>query len=192
MTPRTARLVRGGLLVVLVGVSGVVVLSLRRPGKRPAAVPLRLPRPHPCRKALPSVASSTVTVKTDKDGNVRDSFVVRAQSMEGKDGEEQRLRGVEVNLTYMAKGEPGKATIVADQGLYAPAQQKAVFRGHVHVTTEDGMDLKTEQLIYRGDHNSVKSDTHVEFKRKDLSGTAQGVHLRQRDGPPGAAGGAST
>ena len=113
-------------------------------------------------------------MKTDKDGNVRDSFVVRAQSMEGKDGEEQRLRGVEVNLTYMAKGEPGKATIMADQGLYAPTQQKAIFQGHVHVTTEDGIDLKTEHLVYRGDHNSVKSDTHVEFKRKDLSGTAKG------------------
>ena len=99
---------------------------------------------------------------------------MRAQFIEGKDGEEQRLRGVEVNLTYMAKGQPGKATIVADQGVYAPTQQKAVFQGHVHVTTEDGMDLKTDQLIYRGDHNSVKSDTHVEFKRKDLSGTAHG------------------
>lgn len=174
MTPRTARLVRGGLLVVLVGVSGVVALSLRRPAKGPAAVPSPSPSAAPAQEGTALRGFVHRTVKTDKEGNVRDSFVVRAQSMEGKDGEEQRLRGVEVNLTYMAKGEPGKATIVADQGLYAPTQQKAVFQGHVHVTTEDGMDLKTEHLIYRGDHNSVKSDAHVEFKRKDLSGTARG------------------
>ena len=35
------------------------------------------------------------------------------------------------------------------------------------------MDLR-RSIIYRGDHNSVKSDAHVEFKRKDLSGTAKG------------------
>ena len=110
----------------------------------------------------------------DKDGNVREGTVVHAQSIEGKEGEEQRLKGVEVNLTYMAKGQPGKATITADEGIYAAQAQKAVFQGHVHVTTEDGMDLKTDQLIYRGDHNSVKSDAAVEFKRKDLSGTALG------------------
>ena len=174
MTPRTARLVRGGLLVVLVGVSGVVVLSLRGPSKRPAAAPSPSPSPAPVKEGTRLGGFVHRTVKTDKDGNVRESVVVRAQFIEGKDGEEQRLRGVEVNLTYMAKGQPGKATIVADQGVYAPTQQKAVFQGHVHVTTEDGMDLKTDQLIYRGDHNSVKSDTHVEFKRKDLSGTALG------------------
>jgi LPS export ABC transporter protein LptC/lipopolysaccharide transport protein LptA len=174
MTPRTARLVRGGLLVVLVGVSGVVVLSLRGPSKPPAARPSPSPSPAPVNEGTRLGGFVHRTVKTDKDGNVRESVVVRAQFIEGKDGEEQRLRGVEVNLTYMAKGQPGKAIIVADQGMYAPAQQKAIFQGHVHVTTEDGMDLKTDQLIYRGDHNSVKSDTHVEFKRKDLSGTARG------------------
>jgi LPS export ABC transporter protein LptC/lipopolysaccharide transport protein LptA len=166
MTPRTARLVRGGLLVVLVGVSGMVALSLRPPSPSPSAVGTK--------EGTSLSGFVHRTVKTDKDGNVRESVVVRAQFIEGKDGDEQRLRGVEVNLTYMAKGQPGKATIVADQGVYMPTQPKAVFQGHVHVTTEDGMDLKTDQLIYRGDHNSVKSDTHVEFKRKDLSGTAHG------------------
>ena len=174
MTPRTARLVRGGLLVVLVGVSGMVALSLRGPSKPPAAAPSPSPSPAPVKEGTRLGGFVHRTVKTDKDGNVRESVVVRAQFIEGKDGEEQRLRGVEVNLTYMAKGQPGKATIVADQGMYAPTAQKAIFQGHVHVTTEDGMDLKTEQLIYRGDHNSAKSDTHVEFKRKDLSGTARG------------------
>jgi LPS export ABC transporter protein LptC/lipopolysaccharide transport protein LptA len=174
MTPRTARLVRGGLLVVLVGVTGVVALSLRPPSKPPAAVPSPSPSAAPAKEGTRLGGFVHRTVKTDKDGNVRESVVVRAQFIEGKDGEEQRLRGVEVNLTYMAKGQPGKATIVADTGFYSPTQQKAVFQGHVHVTTEDGMDLKTEHLIYRGDHNGVKSDADVEFKRKDLSGTARG------------------
>ena len=174
MTPRAARLVRGGLLLVLVGVSGVVALSLRGPGKGPAPAPSPSPSAPPAREGTRLGGFVHRTVKMDKDGNVREGTVVHAQSIEGKDGEEQRLKGVEVNLTYMAKGQPGKATITADEGVYAAGAQKAVFQGHVHVTTEDGMDLKTDQLIYRGDHNSVKSDAAVEFKRKDLSGTALG------------------
>jgi lipopolysaccharide export system protein LptA len=173
MTPRTARLVRGGLLAVLVGVSGVVALSLRRPSKGPAA-----PSPSP---SAPAAREGTRlggfvhrTVKTDKDGNVRESMVVRAQHYEGKEQEEQRLQGVEVNLTYMARGKPGKATITADEGIYTAIMQKAVFQGHVHLTTEDGMELRTERLVHRGDRNSARSDAPVAFKRKDLSGTAHG------------------
>lgn len=122
------------------------------------------------------------TVKTDKDGNVRDSVVVHAQSWEGKDQEDQRLKGVEVNLTYMAQGKPGKATITADDGVYTAALQKAVFRGHVHVTTEDGMELHTQELIHRGDHNMVRSESPTDFKRKDLSGTAVGFIYESETG----------
>ena len=122
------------------------------------------------------------TVKTDKDGNVRDSVVVHAQSWEGKEGEDQRLKGVEVNLTYMAQGQPGKATITADDGVYTATLQKAVFRGHVHVTTEDGMELHSEELIHRGDHNTVRSESLTDFKRKDLSGTALGFTYEAETG----------
>jgi LPS export ABC transporter protein LptC/lipopolysaccharide transport protein LptA len=173
MRPRTARLVRGGLLVVLVGVSGMVALSLRRPGSGPA-VPSPSPTAAPEREGTRLGGFVHRTVKTDKDGNVRESVVVRARSYEGKENEEQRLKGVEVSLTYMARGKEGKARITADEGTYGAIMQKAVFQGNVHVTTEDGMELKTDELIHRGDRNTVKSDGAVAFKRKDLSGTARG------------------
>lgn len=181
MTPATARLVRGGLLLVLVSVSGVVALSLRRPG---AGAPLPSPSPSlpPPREGTRLGGFVHRTVKTDKDGNVRESVVVRAQSYEGKEQEEQRLKGVEVTLGYVAKGKPGKANITADQGTYLATMQKAVFQGHVHLTTEDGMELRTEELIYRGDRNTVKSEHSTAFKRKDLSGTAHGFDYDTESG----------
>jgi LPS export ABC transporter protein LptC/lipopolysaccharide transport protein LptA len=183
VTPRSARLVRGGLLIVLVGVSGIVALSLRRPSRRPAAAsPSPSPLAETVREGTRLGGFVHRTVKTDKDGNVRESVVVRAQSYEGKEQEDQRLKGVEVDLTYMASGKPGKATITADEGVYAPIVQKAIFQGHVHVTTEDGMELWTEQLIHRGDRNSVRSDKAVQFKRKDLSGTASGFTYEAETG----------
>jgi lipopolysaccharide transport protein LptA/LPS export ABC transporter protein LptC len=176
VTPRGARVVRGGLLVVLVAVSGMVALSLRRPARKPAAAASPSPSPltDPSGQGTRLGGFVHRTVKTDKDGSVRESVVVRAQAYEGKDQEEQRLKGVEVSLTYTAQGKPGHATITADDGVYNPILQKAIFTGHVHVLTEDGMELWTEQLIHRGDKNVVRSDQLTRFKRKDLSGTANG------------------
>ena len=179
MRPRTARLVRGGLLAVLVAVSGLVVWSLRRPG--PVA-PSPSPSVAPVRESTRLGGFVHRTVKTDKDGNVREGIVIRAQSIEGKEQEEQRLKMVEVDLTYTAQGKPGKATITADEGIYTAVLQKAIFQGHVHVTTDDGLELRTDQLIHRGDHNSVKSDYPVEFKRKDVSGTAKGFAYQAEGG----------
>src|SRR5258706_15408504 len=113
MTPRAARIVRGGLLVVLVGVSGVVVLSLRGPGKGPAPAPSPSPSAPPAREGTRLGVFVHRTGKRDKDGNVREGTVVHAESIEGKAGEDQRLKGVAVNLTYMAKGQPRKATSTA-------------------------------------------------------------------------------
>src|SRR5437762_8219502 len=123
MRPATTRVVRGGLLAVLVAVAGVVAWSLRRSG--PPA-PLPSPSTPPAREGTRLGGFIHRTVKTDKDGSVRESIVVRAQSYEGKEQEEQRLKGVEVGLTYMAKGKPGKATITADEGIYTAVLQKAV------------------------------------------------------------------
>lgn len=184
MTPRSARAVRGGLLIVLVGVSGLVALSLRRPGRKPAAAASPSPSPlsETAREGTRLGGFVHRTVKTDKDGSVRESVVVRAQSYEGKEQEDQRLKGVEVDLTYMAQGKPGKATITADEGTYASILQKAIFQGHVHVSTDDGMELWTDQLIHRGDRNSVRSDQLTRFKRKDLSGTALGFTYEAETG----------
>jgi LPS export ABC transporter protein LptC/lipopolysaccharide transport protein LptA len=173
VTPKGARFVRGGLMVVLVGVSATVALSLRRSSPR-SANPSPSPSVAPVREGTHLQGFVHRIVKTDKDGTVTERITVHAQSFEGKDQEEQRLQGVQVDLTYVSQGQPGKATITADRGTYAPAQQRAVFQGNVHVLTEDGMELKTEELIHRGDRNTVRSDYPTWFKRKDLSGTSHG------------------
>jgi LPS export ABC transporter protein LptC/lipopolysaccharide transport protein LptA len=181
MTPRGARVIRGGLMVVLVGVSATVALSLRRPAAKSAA-PSPSPSAPPSREGTRLQGFIHRTVKTDKDGNVRESVIVRAESYEGKEQEEQHLKGVQVDLTYMAQGKPGKATITADQGTYVAVQQKAIFQGHVHLVTEDAMELRTDELIYRGDRATVKSDYPTWFKRKDLSGTSHGFDYETETG----------
>ena len=112
----------------------------------------------------------------------KEGWFLRALSMVGQEQEDVRLRGVDLTFTYMAKGQPGKGRIVSDEALINPSQQKGNFQGHVIVTTEEGFELHTESLVYRGDKGLAKTDAPVQFKRKDVSGTSTGMTYDSREG----------
>lgn len=162
-------MIRGGLLAGMAILAAVVTRSL-------ASRTVRPPDPG----APEASESPTTATRMEGFSHFRmemgeTKFSVKAKSYTGKEGEEMHLQGVEVQLQYMARGEPGEATITADESVYTPTLQKAVFRGNVHVVTEDGFELDTQSLVYRGDKNLSRSDDPVRFKRKDLSGTATGA-----------------
>lgn len=169
MTPRTTRLIRGGLLAGMAVLAAVVTRSLASRSVRPAVDPA-------------PEASESPTTATRMEGFTHfrmemgeTKFSVKAKSYTGKEDEEMHLQGVEVQFTYMARGKEGRSTITADESLYTPTLQKAVFRGNVHVITEDGFELDTQSLVYRGDKNLSRTEDPVRFRRKDLSGTATGA-----------------
>jgi LPS export ABC transporter protein LptC/lipopolysaccharide transport protein LptA len=95
---------------------------------------------------------------------------------------EHRLKGVSFSFSYVAQGKPGKGHIVADVCVYTPAVQRALFEGNVVVTTEEGFELLTDSLIYRGDKGVAKTDRPIRFKRKDLRGTSTGFTYLSEDG----------
>ena len=164
-------MIRAGLLVSMAALAAVVTRSLTS-HSRP---------PRPARSAAPSAEESPTTA-TRMEGfthfrveHGETKFSIKARSYTGKEGEQLDLQGVEVQFSYMARGEPGTSTITADRATYTPEIQKAVFEGNVHVVTGDGFVLDTASLIYRGDKNLSRSDAPVAFKRKDLAGTATGM-----------------
>src|SRR5687767_8203569 len=164
-------MIRAGLLVSMAGLAAVVTRSLTSHSQKP----------RPSRSAAPTAEESPTTA-TRMEGfthfrveHGETKFSIKARSYTGKEGEQLDLQGVEVQFTYMARGEPGTSTITADRATYTPEIQKAVFEGNVHVVTGDGFVLDTQSLIYRGDKNLSRSDAPVAFKRKDLAGTATGM-----------------
>ena len=169
MTPRTTRLIRGGLLVGMAVLAAVVTRSLSSRTTRPAA------SSSPSAEESPTTATRMEGFTHFRMEMGETKFSVRAKSYTGKEGEEMHLQGVEVQFTYMARGTPGTSTITADESIYTPTLQKAVFRGNVQVVTEDGFVLDTASLVYRGDKNLSRTDDPVRFRRKDLSGSATGV-----------------
>src|SRR5204863_9960340 len=105
----------------------------------------------------------------------KEGFILHARTFVGQEQEDARLQGVDLSFTYVAKGQPAKGRIVSDDALINPTQQRGTFQGHVVVTTEDGLELHTETLLYRGDKQLAKTDAPVQFKRKDTSGTSTGM-----------------
>src|SRR5262249_56155276 len=95
---------------------------------------------------------------------------------------ERQGGGGEAKFTYGAGGKRGRGVIVANECLFTPAQQRAVFRGRVHLTTEDGFELKSESLVYRGDKSLAKTADPVTFSRKNTSGSSTGMEYRGEEG----------
>ncbi len=198
MTTHHLRLLRGGLVALVGALVAAVVWNLRRPSPS-SGVPSSLAVVAPGTSRL----GGFVHRKLDKDGAQR--FLLEAQDMEGKEDQEVRLKVVHVTFPYHAgvieAGRPLDAQVTSDQAVYWPQQEKAIFQGHVHVTTEDGLDLTTDELTYRGDKGVVRTEQPVQFKRNEVSGSGTGmtydsqaaeiklladafVRLEDKNGPP--------
>jgi LPS export ABC transporter protein LptC/lipopolysaccharide transport protein LptA len=163
------------LLTLLLGVVVSVAWTYRRSSEaRPAA-------PAPTPAATPGDTRTENLVFRKFQGH-RQSFALAARESVGKEEEELRLRGVNFSFSYVSQGRPGKGTIVADECMFTVAVQRALFQGNVVVTTEDGFELQTDSLIYRGDKGVAKSDRPIQFKRKNLSGSSTGFTYQAEEG----------
>src|SRR5437867_9555553 len=175
-SPRTVRRVRTALLILVIGVSVSIAFTFLRSRSAVTATPEPSPPPEGPTSARAD-RFEYKSFKGDKEG-----FILRALQMVGQEQEDVHLKGVDLSFTYVAKGQPAKGRIVADEALINPTQQKGNFQGHVVVTTEDGLELHTETLLYRGDKQLAKTDAPVQFKRKDTSGTSTGMTYNAGEG----------
>jgi lipopolysaccharide transport protein LptA/LPS export ABC transporter protein LptC len=157
------------------GVVAAVAISLRRPPPPP-------PPPLPTGPAAGAAGTSVGGLVFRRFKGEHEGFVLKAEKSLGQQGDDTTFQGVDVELQYMARGKPGKARITADSCRYNPAQERAVFQGKVHVSTEDGFELDSESLIYRGDKGLARTTDPVRFKRKEMSGTATGLEYRAETG----------
>jgi len=174
----TRRLLRGGLLALVAGVVASLAWTLR-----PRSPQLRVdasPAPASPGQASPGgspppqvTQMSDLVYVSQKSG--KQSFELRAKKMSGREQEQIKLEVVQMEFAYVAHGEPGKGHVVSDECLYFPARQEAFFQGHVRLTTADGVDLTTDQLIYDGLQGRANSPKPVTFKKKDLSGRARSM-----------------
>jgi LPS export ABC transporter protein LptC/lipopolysaccharide transport protein LptA len=179
MTPRSSRIARSGLLLLIL-VVGVSVAWTVRQGPRGApppslpAEPGALPAPPSTEPAHDDKQVIEKTVMRRMEGD-KVKFEVIADKVVGKEKEETQLSGVQLTFHYMAQGVSHAATVTASQARFNEATQKVSFRGDVVVRTDDKMEMKTDALVYRGDKQLAHSDGPVAFVRKSLHGTSTGM-----------------
>ncbi len=166
--------VRVALVALCVGLIVTVLLSLRRPAAPPA------PPPRPPNRPATETRQSGLVYRIFKQG--RERVTIEAEAMVGREGEAMHLKGVSAKSLYTADGEEGTVTIRSDQGVYNEAQEKFSFKGNVKITTEDGFEVETDSLNYRGDQGVAKSEAATRYKRQDLSGSSKGVEYNAESG----------
>lgn len=173
MSPGSARLLRGLLLTLVLLLAGAITWTLRRPAPTPPAAAQA-----PLRDAGPR--TENLVYKRFKGD--RESFVLEARSQVGHEQGELRLRGVSARFSYTVHGKEDTSRIEADECVYTPNLQKAVFQGHVRVHTGDGFELETDSLIYSGDKGLARSEDALRFRRKDVSGMSKGMLYEAEQG----------
>ncbi|HVQ29524.1 MAG TPA: LPS export ABC transporter periplasmic protein LptC [Vicinamibacteria bacterium] len=175
MTPATTRALRRGLLVLVGGVVAAVAWSIRKP-----TVPPPVALPATAAAGVPGTSVGELVLRRFKGEH--EGFVLKAKKTLSQEGAETRFQGVDVEVHYVERGEPGKAHITADECRYSSETERAVFQGSVHVVTADGFELDSESLIYRGDKGLVKTADPIRFKRGTVSGTSTGMDYREAGG----------
>ncbi len=174
MATRRTRLVRRLLVVLLVLVAAAVAWSLRRPSPASSGAAA-----HPPPAGGGSMAKDIEFLRF-RAGDQQ--IEVKARAQFAQEGGSMRLSGVEVTFPYVAEGKTLHATIRSEECLYQPQPLKVAFRGQVHVKTEDGLELESEQLDYAADAGITRSDVEVHFRRGGSSGSAKGMEYRTRGG----------
>ena len=179
MTPRGARLIRYGLigLVVLVGVS--VGLSSRRRKEAPASAP---PPAASQESAPPPGATKFGDLVFRKYRDGKELLLLKAGAMVAQGKQGMHLRSVEATLPRVQDGKEETLTIRADECLYQPDVESASFSGNVRISTSDGVELETATLNYDGRTEVATTDDPVQFRRGTTSGSSRGVTYDGRSG----------
>jgi LPS export ABC transporter protein LptC len=170
------RLLRGGLVFLFLVVLLWTVATLRHPSSRPGADPATSAG----RAGKNESRVGDFTYRGFKEGV--ENFLVKAETMEGSQQETVHFKGVTTTFRYRQEGKEGKTTVKADSCAYTGSSQKAEYQGHVVLTTEDGLELHSESLIYRGDKQLARTDAPVDFRNGRFSGTSKGMIYKADQG----------
>jgi LPS export ABC transporter protein LptC/lipopolysaccharide transport protein LptA len=170
MNNRRIRLLLASLFVMVLGWTA---LTLRHPSPRIADLPSTGP------KAQDNRVEKFV-YRAFREG--AESFVVTADRWEGSRQATMTFYNVTTNFSYSGDKKPGKGTVTADTCVYASESQKADYHGHVVLKTEDGLELHSESLLYRGDKQLAKTDDPFEFTYGRFGGSGTGMVYKASEG----------
>jgi lipopolysaccharide export system protein LptA len=86
-----------------------------------------------------------------------------------------------VDMTYFDVENGKNLRIVSDRGVYLRAQGQATFSGNVNIKSSDGLEVRTETIIYEQQSEIARTEAPVQFRHGEISGSSVGGALRAKD-----------
>src|SRR5215475_5765643 len=78
--------------------------------------------------------------------------------------------------------ERGKSLrVVSDRGVYLREQSQITFAGNVRLRSSEGLEVTTESITYEQQNEIARTETPVQFRHEEISGSSVGAALRAKD-----------
>ncbi|MGH9767719.1 MAG: LPS export ABC transporter periplasmic protein LptC, partial [Blastocatellia bacterium] len=163
-------------LALLVGAIVVIVTAFMRARKH--APPGGFEKGPPVLSGkVTSITEDYKFVKTDENG--RETLRLLAAKDIAYEGGRHELE--KVDLTAFGQKQGRSMRVVADRGTYLRDQSQVTFTGNVKVTSNDGLEVKTESLTYEQQTEIARTEAPVQFRHGEISGSSVGATLLAKD-----------
>lgn len=127
------------------------------------------------------VASINGFERREMDGDVL-KYYIKADKATTFVDNHQELENV--YLQVFADGGEGSDQITAGKAVYIPADNKnftAYFTGDVNIATRDSLTVKTSQITYKKEDETVSAEEQIEFNRENVRGKSLGAMIRIKE-----------
>jgi lipopolysaccharide export system protein LptA len=164
------------LLVLIVAIVVIVAAFIR--ARRQPPIGGFDPRPPELSGKVVSIIEGYKFVKSDPKTGRETLRILAAKDVAYEDGRHELEK---VDLTaFDIKG--GKSLrVVSDRGVYLRDQSQFTFSGNVRVTSNEGLEVLTETIIYEQQSGIARTEVPVRFRHGEISGTSVGAMLRGKD-----------
>jgi lipopolysaccharide export system protein LptA len=166
----------GSLLVLIVAIVVIVTAFLRARRQQPLP---SIPEGPPVLDAkVVSIIEGYKFIQTDpKTG--REKLRMLAAKDTGYDDGRHELEKVDLTIFNIEKGKNYR--ILSDRGVYPRDQSQITVSGNVKVRSSDGLEVRTELVIYEKQSEIVRTEVPVQFSHGEISGSSVGAVLRAND-----------
>jgi lipopolysaccharide export system protein LptA len=132
---------------------------------------------------ITSIIEGYKYIKNDEKTGREKFRLLAAKDIAYEDGRHELEK---VDLTAFGQGENGLAKgksvrVVADRGSYLRDQSQVTFTGDVRVTSSEGLEVKTETLVYEQQSETAHTEAPVQFRHGELSGNSLGATLNAKE-----------
>jgi len=166
----------GSLLVLIVAIVVIVTSFIR--ARRQQPLPSFEPGPPVLAPKVISIIEGYKYTQSDPKTGREKLRILAAKDTAYEDGRHE-LEKVDLTAFDIERGRNHR--VVSDRGVYLRDQSHFTFSGNVKVRSSDGLEVRTELVIYEQQSEIARTEAPVQFSHGEISGSSVGAVLRAND-----------